>query len=99
MWKGIGIGLSVAVLNGLIAWLLLRWSLARGGMLFVPVFLGGMVGRLFLVGAISILLLQYTSVHRAAYAASLLGGYLIFLVVEVVYVQRKGKDRKVEKTT
>jgi len=93
MWEGIGVGCTVAVLNGLVAWLLLRRAFARGGPLFMQIFLGSMAGRLILVGAVSFLLLQFTDIHRTAYAGSLMAGYLIFLVAEVAYVQYRAARR------
>jgi hypothetical protein len=94
MGTGIGIGLAVAAMNGLAAWLLLRWAFTREVRLFVPLFFGGMVGRLLLTGALSLILLLFTPIHRLAYAGSLLVGYLIFLAAEVGYIQYMFKKKK-----
>lgn len=82
---GVAMGLGVAVLNGVLAWVALQWALRRSGMGFVHVFLGGLVVRFLFVGAAALLILGYTTVHRAAFAASLMGGYLAALAVEVFY--------------
>jgi len=94
MWTGIGVGLAVATLNGLAAWLLLRWATTRGERFFTQIFLGGVAGRLILVGGISLVVLLLVPIHRGGYVGSLLAGYLIFLVIEVIYLQKWLKKKK-----
>jgi len=97
MWEGIGVGFAVATLNGLAAWLILRYGLSKGGNLFMQIFLGGMVGRLLLVSATCLLLLLFTSIHRVAFTGSLMGGYVLFLIAEVAYILKKGVEKQQEK--
>ncbi len=94
MWEGIGLGAAVSGLNGLGAWLFLRWAFSKKSTLFMQIFFGGMVGRLMLVSAISLLLLEYTPVHRMAYAGSLMVCYLFFLIAEVVFIHQKAKKER-----
>ena len=97
MWTGIGVGLTVAVLNGLVSWLLLlRWAVTRGDRFFVQIFLGGITGRLILVGGISLLVLLLLPIHRVGYVVSLLAGYLVFLIAEVLYLQNRLKKKKMD---
>lgn len=94
MWTGIGAGLAVAALNGLGAWMLLRWAMTREERFFPQIFLGGVAGRLILVGGISLVVLLLMPIHRGGYVGSLLAGYLIFLVAEVIYLQKWLKKKK-----
>ena len=96
MWTGIGVGLTVAVLNGLVSWLVLRWAVTRGDRFFVQIFLGGITGRLILVGGISLLVLLLLPIHRVGYVVSLLAGYLVFLIAEVLYLQNRLKKKKMD---
>ncbi|MEW6751745.1 MAG: hypothetical protein AB1505_12330 [Candidatus Latescibacterota bacterium] len=92
MQAGVALGLGVALLSAGMAWLALQWALRRAGARFVPVFLGGLVVRVLLVGTAALVVLRYTAVHRAAFAASLVGGYLVGLVAEVVHAQVRLRD-------
>lgn len=98
MWEGIGLGIAVAGLNGLGAWLFLRWAFGKKFTLFMQIFFGGMVGRLMLVGAISLLLLKFTSVHRMAYVGSLMACYMFFLIGEVILILLKTKKEREHRT-
>jgi len=94
MWEGIGVGLTVAALNGLVAWLILQYGLSKGGTLFMQIFLGGMVARLLLVSATCLLLLLFTSIHRVGFTGSLMGGYVLFLIAEVAYILKKEASKR-----
>lgn len=94
MWEGLIAGMAVAGLNGLVAWLILRWAFDKSMMSFMKGVMGGMVGRLFLVGIASFLVLKFTAVDRVAYVAGLMAVYLFFLVVEIVFILRKTKKSK-----
>jgi len=89
MWAGIVVGIAIAGLNGLGAWLILWWALKKNPVRFIQIFFGGMVGRLVLVGAASFLVLKFTSVHRAGYVGGLMGFYLLFLIAEVIFIHRQ----------
>ena len=94
MWEGLIAGMAVAGLNGLVAWLILRWAFDKSMMSFMKGVMGGMVGRLFLMGIASFLVLTFTAVDRVAYFAALMAVYLLFQIVEIVFILRKTKKSK-----
>ena len=93
-WEGVIAGLAVAGLNGALALAAVRWGLAKGMQVFLTVFIGGMALRLLLVAVLSVLVLKLTSVHVASYTVSLVATYLLFLLLEILYVLKKNKAEK-----
>ena len=55
-------------------------------MSFMQGFLGGMVVRMLVVGAILFLLIKFTNVHLTSFVFSLFGFYLLYLVIELYFV-------------
>ena len=53
---------------------------------FMQAFLGGMVVRMLVVGAILFLLIKFTDVHLTSFVFSLFGFYLLYLVIELYFV-------------
>jgi hypothetical protein len=56
--------------------------------LMITVF-GGMLARLVLIGAIFILLVKLTSLHVTSFLLSLLGFYVVYLIIELYFVNKK----------
>ena len=50
------------------------------------VFVGGMLARLFVIGGGLFLLLMLTSVHITSFLVSLLGFYILYLILELYFV-------------
>jgi hypothetical protein len=50
---------------------------------------GGMLARLVLIGTIFILLVNLTSLHVTSFLVSLLGFYVVYLVIELHFVHSK----------
>ena len=92
-WDGVIAGLAVAGINGAIALAAVRWGLQQGMQVFMVVFFGGMTLRLILVAVASILLLKLTAVHPASYIVALIVAYLLFLLLEVLYVLKHKADK------
>ena len=93
-WEGIIAGLAVAGRNGALALAAVRWGLAKGMQVFLVAFIGGMALRLLLVAVLSVLVIKLTSVHVASYTISLIVTYLLFLLLEMLYVLKKNKAEK-----
>jgi Ca2+/Na+ antiporter len=93
-WEGIIAGLAVAGLNGALALAAVRWGLAKGMQVFLVACIGGMALRLLLVAVLSVLVIKLTSVHVASYTISLIVTYLLFLLLEMLYVLKKNKAEK-----
>ncbi len=94
MWKGIGCGIAVAALNMASAWWIINWGFARESQVFTKVFLGSMIIRLLLVGAVSVALFKLTDIHHGYYAGGLIAGVVIFQILEVVLVLAKMRERE-----
>jgi hypothetical protein len=89
MQTGLMAGAAVAAANALAAALLLRWALTKRGSLAMQIIMGGMVVRLFAVGAVCLMVLVLCEVDRVAFIGSLFTGYCIFLIIEIVFVHRR----------
>lgn len=94
MWTGAILGIAVAALNGLGAWLIMRWALNKDSLTFMKFTLGGMVGRFLLVGALSALLLIYITMHKGFYVGGLMITYVIFQSLEVRLLLKKKKRKE-----
>jgi hypothetical protein len=81
-------GALLAAVNSIVAYGLALWSKGRSTKAFMGAVLGGTLGRMaVLLAAVTgaILLLE---LPRVPLVASLLGYFIVFLVVELVQVQR-----------
>ena len=56
--------------------------------LMIAVF-GGMLARMVLIGAIFLLIVSWTSWHVTSFISSLLGFYVLFLVIELYFVKQR----------
>lgn len=92
-WVAAGLGVAVSVVSALIAWLGIRFSARRPGLMFVAVF-GGTLLRLVFVGGASVLLLHFYEVHTAGYAVGLIASYLLFLGMEIAIIARSAGRSK-----
>lgn len=91
MWQGFGLGAAISLVTGLVTWVLFRWALGRGPVFFTRVFVAGIGGRLLVVGAVALLVLSLTKVHRLGFGAGLVGTYLVLLAGEVAYLLRRAR--------
>ena len=94
MFESIVAGAAVAGLNGLGAWWTIHWTFDRSFQTFLKVFMGGVLLRLALVGVGTFLLLWYTSIHKMAYTGALIVTFIIFQIVEIVFLLKRIKKEK-----
>ncbi len=97
MWEGIGVGVAVAALNMVSAWWMINWGFERDFQTFTKIFLGSMVTRLLLVGAVSVALFKFTAIHKEFYAGALIAGFVVFQILEIVLVLRKAREEETRK--
>ena len=95
MTEGIIAGLVVAVINGVVAAVALRWSLNKSVQILMIAIFGGRILRLLMVAVCSALILKLTPVDPKGYGASLVLAYLLFLTLEILYVMKKKADKAV----
>ena len=94
MLEGIVAGAALAALNGLGAWWTIHWTFDKSFQTFLKVFMGGVLLRLALVGLGTFLLLWYTSIHKMAYTGALIITFIIFQIVEIVFLLKRIKKEK-----
>ena len=92
-WDGVIAGLIVAGINGAIALAAVHWGLRKGMQVFMIAFFGGMTLRLMLVAVASVVVLKLTTVHPASYIVALVVSYLLFLLLEVLYVLKNKTEK------
>ncbi|MBT3345765.1 MAG: hypothetical protein HOH74_13770 [Gemmatimonadetes bacterium] len=89
-WVAALCGFAVAAASALIAWLGLRWSESNPRLMIAAV-LGGTLVRMVMVGAVSVLLLLFTSIDSTIYVVTLAVCYLLFLGVEIYLIASRAK--------
>lgn len=86
-------GAGLAALNSLLAYCLVLFSIDRSNRVFLGAVLGGMLGRMvLLLGAVAagIVLLD---LPRAPFAGSLIGYFVLLLILELAILQRRTTPR------
>jgi len=82
----IGLGLGAA---GAISWILAAaWAVRRGGQAFLAAVVLGILGRLVVYSATLVYVALGTGINLPWTAGALLGSYLVFIVLEVLYALR-----------
>lgn len=83
------IGAVLSTLNVMLGYLAIEYGYGKSSTVFLRTVMGGMGLRLlFMLGSMTVLILL-CRVHAAALTVSVLGFYAIFLVLEVLFLQRK----------
>ena len=86
-------GAAVSGANVMFGYVAIRYSFHKSHTTFLKAVLGGMGLRLlFMLGAFTILLV-YFRMHAMALTLSLLAFYAVFMVLEIVFIQRRMNDR------
>ena len=82
-------GAAVAGANVLLGYLAIRYAFGRSYTTFLKAVLGGMGIRLvFMLGVFTLLLVVF-GMHAVALTCSLLGFYAVFMILEIVFLQRQ----------
>jgi hypothetical protein len=82
-------GCALSTLNALVGFLTIEFAFGKSYTAFLKAVLGGMGVRMFaMLGALA-LLISVFHMHTLALAISLLGFYVIYLVLEILYLQKK----------
>lgn len=82
-------GCLVSTLNALAGFLTIELAFGKSYTGFLKAVLGGMgVRMLVMLGALAVLI-TVCHMHTVALAVSLLGFYMIYLVLEILYLQKK----------
>lgn len=87
-WTAAAWGAALAVLNTLVAYRLVRWSRDKATVTFFRAILGGMLVRMALLLVAVAVALRAASLPAAPFVVSLLGHFVVFLVLETAVVSR-----------
>jgi len=87
-WAALAGG-ALAALNTLAAYALVLWSQRRSTQVFMRAILGGMVGRMALMLAAVVAGILGLGLPTIPLTVSLLGYFVLFLVVELAILQRR----------
>jgi hypothetical protein len=83
------IGALLSTVNVLLGFLAIEFSFDKSYTTFLKIVLGGMGVRMALLFAVLLVLIKVVELHAVALTVSLLSFYLIFLVLEVLFIQKK----------
>lgn len=88
-WAAAAWGAALAVLNALAAYGLVLWSQTRPTVSFFRAILGGMLARMTLLLVAVAVALRVAALPPAPFVISLLGHFVVLLVLETAVVSRK----------
>jgi hypothetical protein len=91
---GIIAGGVMSLVNLLLGYIAIEISYERSHTTFLKYVLGGMVGRLMLMWATLVVLIRFYHVHSASLMLSLLFFYIMNLVLEIFYLQKRVASKK-----
>ncbi len=86
---GVLLGAGISTINVLLGFFAIEVSFNKSYTVFVRTVIGGMGVRLVFMLGLLALLIGIFRVHAVALAFSLLGFYAVFLLLEVLFIQRK----------
>lgn len=82
-------GALLATANVMAGYLSIEYGFEKSYTTFLKIVLGGMGVRMMVVLVVMLVLLLVFHLQAVAFVVSLLGCYLIFLVLEILYLQKK----------
>ncbi len=86
---GVILGAVLSTVNVLLGYVAIEVSFEKSYTVFVRTVIGGMGVRLVLMLGLLALLVSVFQVHALALTFSLLGFYIVYLFLEVLFIQRK----------
>jgi hypothetical protein len=92
--RGIIAGGVMSFVNLLLGYAAIEISYERSHTTFLKYVLGGMVGRLMLMWGVLLVLIKFYNFHSASLMLSLLFFYVMNLVLEIFYLQKRVTSKK-----
>ena len=87
--KGVVAGGIVGFLNLILGYVAIEFGFDKSNTAFLKIVLGGMVIRLLLMWSALAVMLKYYDFHEASLIFALLFMYIMALVLEIYYLQKK----------
>jgi hypothetical protein len=85
----VSVGAVMSTVNVLLGFLAIEYSFDKSYTTFLKAVLGGMGVRMALLLGVLLVLIRFGGLHAVALTVSLLGFYAVFLVLEVLFIQKK----------
>lgn len=85
----VGAGALLSTINVLLGFLAIEYSFDKSYTTFLKTVLGGMGVRMVLMLVVLMVLVKVVGLHIVALTVSFLGFYVVFLVLEVLFIQKK----------
>jgi hypothetical protein len=94
------IGCLISTLNVLSGYFIIAFSIDKSNKTFFKSIIGGMILRLFGVGAITVLLVKVAKIEMIGFLISMFFFYFIFLILEVLYLNKRllKRNSKIQST-
>ncbi|MEI7906972.1 MAG: hypothetical protein WCI84_06395 [Bacteroidota bacterium] len=89
VFEGIVAGVVLSVVNVLLGYLVIQFSLNRSYAAFIQIVLGGIVVRLFVMVGLLLICVGLLKFHPVSLVGSLFVMYTVFLTIEVLYIHKK----------
>lgn len=88
IWS-MAVGCGMCVLNVIVGCMAISWSFRRPRNVFFQTVFGSMGIRMALIGIGVLVLIKYTDVHVLGFVGALFGFYVVFQVMEVLFLIRR----------
>jgi hypothetical protein len=83
------LGTIIVILNFIIGFLFIKFSLSRSDKIFQIMLWGGMVFRLFFILFLVLILLKFLELNTIGFIFSILFFYVFYLIIEILYLNFK----------
>ncbi|MBP8975176.1 MAG: hypothetical protein KBG83_00520 [Bacteroidetes bacterium] len=82
-------GGCMCFVNGILGYIAIEIGFKKSQTAFLKIIIGGMLFRLIFLWSILLILIKYYQFHAASLMLSLLFFYVLTLVLEIIYLQKK----------
>jgi hypothetical protein len=87
--EGVTAGVLLSIVNVLLGFVIIQFSLNRSYTTFIQIVLGGIAVRLFVMVGLLLVCVGLLKLHPVSVVGSLFVMYMIFLTIEVLYIHKK----------
>jgi hypothetical protein len=87
--QGVIAGVVLSVVNVVLGYIVIRYSLNKSYTTFIQIVLGGIAVRLFVMVGLLLISVGLLKFHSISLVGSLFVMYIIFLTIEVLYIHKK----------
>jgi F0F1-type ATP synthase assembly protein I len=88
-------GCLISLVSVTVGYLLIEYGIEKPNATFLKIILGGMVVRLILIPVVVVVLIRIFQFHLVSLTASLFLSYFLFLIVEILFLNKKLALKKV----